>query len=616
MKKAILLIAAVLFLGNLTTKATHIVGGEFDVKWLHDTTFQITLHFYRDCSGVYFDTPTVAVGIYDLVTNANIGCLTVPIIDTLTLKLGDKCYTPPNLCVQLGTYQTNYAFPTNPHGYYITYSRCCRNGIITNIVAPGSAGETWYAEIPDPALHNSTPTFVGKYPKSYFCVNNPNIDSLTCTDPDGDSLVYRLVTPLTGHTSAGNPLSFCPDPGPYPLITWNPPYDFTNMIGGSPAMAIDIHSGVLTTTPPNLGVFLFGVVVEEWTRGANPKKLGEVRRDIQYQVLACTGASVPAFLSPTTKDTTVKAGDTLNLSVIVHDPTDTVSITLSGVGSGKADLFTNGSNTSFQQPVTAKDTVKSNFRFIPTCGDTGTYHIEFSAVIHGCYGTVTVPYDLNITVAPPDVPVFAPPITFIIHRVNSPDSTVSIYSGNSINVTSGDSLVGIIITNDVDPTDSIFLAGQSELLGSSFIATFPAASGFTPVQSTFNFAPGCKDIRAKAYHVIFNVNHCYANSTFDFDIYVNPPMLDPIPNIFTPNGDKKNDNFELKEPVRNFNCDFSIKVFDRWGLLMFESNDANFKWDGTNKSGSKVSEGVYYYIIEANVGPTPFKRRGTVNVKL
>ena len=66
-----------------------------------------------------------------------------------------------------------------------------------------------------------------------------------------------------------------------------------------------------------------------------------------------------------------------------------------------------------------------------------------------------------------------------------------------------------------------------------------------------------------------------------------------IPNIFTPNGDGINDYFEiLYFGEKSFEC----QVFNRWGILQFETNTARFQWEGTI-NGVPVSDGVYYYII-------------------
>ncbi|OFY08118.1 MAG: hypothetical protein A2W93_03300 [Bacteroidetes bacterium GWF2_43_63] len=70
-----------------------------------------------------------------------------------------------------------------------------------------------------------------------------------------------------------------------------------------------------------------------------------------------------------------------------------------------------------------------------------------------------------------------------------------------------------------------------------------------------------------------------------------------LPNVFTPNGDGFNDFF-IPFPY-DFVEKIDIKIFDRWGLIMFTTQDPDINWDGKNKSTSlDCSEGVYYYICD------------------
>ena len=80
-----------------------------------------------------------------------------------------------------------------------------------------------------------------------------------------------------------------------------------------------------------------------------------------------------------------------------------------------------------------------------------------------------------------------------------------------------------------------------------------------------------------------------------------------LPNAFTPNDDKQNDVF--KATAIKFISSVNIKIFNRWGDVVFESTDPKFTWDGKNKNGTDVAEGTYFYtcqVIENRVnGPTP-----------
>ena len=66
------------------------------------------------------------------------------------------------------------------------------------------------------------------------------------------------------------------------------------------------------------------------------------------------------------------------------------------------------------------------------------------------------------------------------------------------------------------------------------------------------------------------------------------------PNTFTPDGDGINDRFR---PIGEHIGNLSLLVFDRWGELVYTSNDPSVSWDGTF-NGSAVPTGVYAYSIE------------------
>ncbi len=68
------------------------------------------------------------------------------------------------------------------------------------------------------------------------------------------------------------------------------------------------------------------------------------------------------------------------------------------------------------------------------------------------------------------------------------------------------------------------------------------------------------------------------------------------PNIFTPNNDGYNDSFRPIEYNNIFES--NIIIFNRWGKIVYESNDVPFDWNGQSKIGENCSDGVYYYVIK------------------
>ncbi len=83
------------------------------------------------------------------------------------------------------------------------------------------------------------------------------------------------------------------------------------------------------------------------------------------------------------------------------------------------------------------------------------------------------------------------------------------------------------------------------------------------------------------------------------DSIVKKPVID-IPNIFTPNDDGYNDKWYVKISDQGIKI-LSCKIYDRWGeLVYFSENDNKFYWDGRFKN-RKATPGVYVYVIEYTI---------------
>jgi gliding motility-associated-like protein len=489
MKKYVFIL--IIFFIKNSAFATHIVGGDITVKHLTGNNFEVTLHFYRDClnGAISFD-PTINLGVYDKTTNAQALLFTMSLNSSHVLTLGDSCFTPSNLCVEEGVYSTTINLPNNPHGYYISWQRCCRNNIIQNIIGPGNAGMVFYAELADPALRNSTPIF-GSYPNAYMCAGQPNYQSFSATDVDGDSLSYSLLTPLNDNAPSSIPIP-PPSSGPYGDVSWLSPYSAADMMGGTPVMSIDAHTGMIVSTPPLLGVYVFAVRVEEFRHGI---KIGEIRRDIQYQVLTCTSNAPPAFSLPLSHTYTLIAGDSISIPIKANDPnSDWIGL------SGTSELFSHSQSEPYNEFATdsAIGTVQSNIYVQTNCSNIREtpYHVTLKVRDYSCYGTHVIPFEIDIFVKDP-------------------------LDGNM---------------------DSV------------------------------------------------------------------------ISNVFTPNDDGENDFFMVKANVQECFDRFGIKIFGRWGELLFESNDFHFKWNGKNKSGKDMADGVYFYMIDARFKESSKNYNGFVHL--
>lgn len=68
-----------------------------------------------------------------------------------------------------------------------------------------------------------------------------------------------------------------------------------------------------------------------------------------------------------------------------------------------------------------------------------------------------------------------------------------------------------------------------------------------------------------------------------------------IPTAISPNGDGANETWVIGGLEDHPNA--TVEIYNRWGSLLFSSNDYQNDWDGTY-NGENVSAGVYYYVIK------------------
>ena len=129
------------------------------------------------------------------------------------------------------------------------------------------------------------------------------------------------------------------------------------------------------------------------------------------------------------------------------------------------------------------------------------------------------------------------------------------------------------------------------------------------ISYAWDFGDGTNSTLAEPNHQFTNINSNLqvtltsvspfgCSSSYTGIIPFKDPAIFYVPNSFTPDEDEFNQTWG---PVftRGFDpFNFNLYVYDRWGELVWESNDASKKWDGTyGKSGKKAGQGVYIWRI-------------------
>ncbi len=285
--------------------ATHIIGGEIYYDYLGNNNYRISIAVYRDCatvSGAPYDNP-LYLAIYSsnnvLVQNVEIpfpGSVVLPII------FNNPCVvTPTGFCNEKAVYTTIVNLPPTTGGYTLSYQRCCRRPDVINIIDPGSTGLTLTTHIPGTAsnnFQNSSPRF-NNYPPLVLCNNDDLVFDHSATDPDGDQLVYELITPYSG-ADANIPQ---PNPAPppnYGPVIWATNFTAANPLGPGATISINPTTGVLTTNPELIGLFVVGIRVKEYRNGV---LIGQTDRDFIFKVINCN-ITLQAILTPQSQMTT------------------------------------------------------------------------------------------------------------------------------------------------------------------------------------------------------------------------------------------------------------------------------------------------------------------------
>lgn len=282
------LISILLVLNLFNSKASHIVGGEIYYDYLGNNNYRFYISVYRDClsSGAAFDSP-LNLGLFNsnnqLIQNVQIpfsGSNNVPVV------FNNPCVTPPsNICTENSVYTVTLNLPPTAGGYNLSYQRCCRGPNISNLNNPDDTGFTLTCHVPgtpDNNFVNSSPRFNG-YPPLLLCNNEDLIFDHSATDPDGDQLVYSLVTPYAGANSL-NPAPNPPPPPPYSNVSWAGGNNATNPLGPGATINIDSNTGLLTASPNLTGLYVVGIRVQEIRNGI---VINQTTRDFLFKVFNC-----------------------------------------------------------------------------------------------------------------------------------------------------------------------------------------------------------------------------------------------------------------------------------------------------------------------------------------
>ncbi|MFK8045750.1 MAG: LamG-like jellyroll fold domain-containing protein [Crocinitomicaceae bacterium] len=201
-------------------------------------------------------------------------------------------------------------------------------------------------------------------------------------------------------------------------------------------------------------------------------------------------------------------------------------------------------------------TIENNYQFLGNSGgkrftEAGTYNVELSAVSGGCQ------IDTNFSVY---VNIFdLPEVEFNVSN-DKPEVEESIYLTNYSNG-------GLSYTWD-----------------------------FGNGETSNEFEPIVKYNKAETYSISLTVDNDQCSASSDMLVFVKEPTLYYIPNAFSPDGNQFNNTFMPVFTSGYDPYDYEFRIFNRWGEILFISNDSSIGWDGTYNSELQNS-GVYIWEV-------------------
>lgn len=242
---------------------------------------------------------------------------------------------------------------------------------------------------------------------------------------------------------------------------------------------------------------------------------------------------------------------------------------------------------------------------------TGSYTIRLITFGNQCKDTFLLPITvdkvdttrINATLCPGDTITFGP------HKIIKAGTYLRHISMNE----SCDSVIKLtIVQAALNPDFSFNINGNQvsfkNLTTSTLSTDWDFGDGMTssdhnPIHS-YNSGGGYK-VCLK----VVDINSCAATKCRNLKIQ--PKFFLELPSSFTPNGDGKNDVFLARGSGI---ADFHLRVYNRWGKIVFESKNINVGWDGKYDGQMLPIETVLYIVVAKFINGEAAYRKGDLTI--
>jgi gliding motility-associated-like protein len=212
--------------------------------------------------------------------------------------------------------------------------------------------------------------------------------------------------------------------------------------------------------------------------------------------------------------------------------------------------------------------------FINDCADLGEYY--FQAVFGTAISkSLLLTPDIDGTLTPPAVNITFGELTNLSFELDFEDAPVDVVEYTVFKKDLDGTFQRIGTRSDSRYIDSNLRAEQFELC------------------YKVSYEDNCGNISELSAEMCFDVT--FSNAQY--------------PNAFSPNGDGVNDTFKA---TQGRFVEFSMVIFNRWGVIIFSSTDPEVGWDGTT-NGQEASPGAYAYQVNyTDANNRSYQRTGTL----
>lgn len=617
--KSVLLSLLFLFCFAAPAFSSHIVGVDFTYRCLGPGAngtflYEINLDLYQDCltgspQAISEDNPAY-LAFYNASTNSRylVDSVYSNSFQIVPPNFSNQCVNnPPSTCLRRERFSKVYALPANANGYRCVYQRCCRNGSILNIFNPGAVGATYFCLIPPASVGCNNSAVFKNYPPQIICVNNPLVYDHSATDADGDSLSYEFCQAYEGgSTTDAKP--YPPPPPPYVPVSYVGGFSALNPISGSPAIQISPTTGLITGTPNTLGRFVVAVCCNEWRNGVI---INTIKREFQFVVTNCSKAVVADIPQYSDEFNTYRVE--CKSMTVQFDNISTGGDTYFwdfGVPGVQNDTSTQFSPT-FTYPDTGTYTVKLIVNKGSTCPDSISKLVKIYPLFHAAFTFNGAPCPKTpFQFTDSSYGSYGKPINWL--WTFGDEASAMIQNPVHSYDTGGLFQVVLISKNAKGCTDTaakqVFVekfkpfGGNDTIIVKGEIINFYSSGGgqYTWTPSTYLSNPNIgnpvgsyPDTGSFTYIVhISSPSGCVGNDTFTVRVVSQAALF--VPTAFSPNGDGLND---VLKPIGIGYRDLRyFKVFNRWGEMVYNTNQFNQGWDGTLR-GAKADMGTYFWVL-------------------